>query len=67
MKKLLFIHGFSAKKEDNEYFIQYLKKHHNIDRPILSMGMSGSYEQAILCGATMIRPGSLIFGQRSYH
>ena len=31
MKKVLFIHGFSAKKEDNEYFIQYLKKHHNID------------------------------------
>ncbi len=31
MKKVLFIHGFSAKKEDNEYFIQYLKKQHNID------------------------------------
>lgn len=31
MKKVLFIHGFSAKKEDNEYFIQYLKKNHNID------------------------------------
>lgn len=31
MKKVLFIHGFSAKKEDNEYFIQYLKKHQNID------------------------------------
>lgn len=30
MKKVLFIHGFSAKKEDNEYFIKYLKKHKNI-------------------------------------
>ncbi len=51
-----------------QLFIDILqKKHHNIDIPILSMGMSGSYEQAILCGATMIRPGSLIFGQRSYH
>lgn len=48
-------------------FIDILqKKHHNIDIPILSMGMSGSYEQAILCGATMIRPGSVIFGKRNY-
>lgn len=31
MKKILFIHGFSAKQEDNEYLISYLKKHKNLD------------------------------------
>lgn len=30
MKTILFIHGFSAKKEDNEYFIKYMKKYKNI-------------------------------------
>ena len=31
MKKVLFIHGFSAKEEDNKYFVEYLRNHHNID------------------------------------
>lgn len=39
---------------------------HNIDMPICSMGMSGSWEIAIECGANMIRPGSAIFGHRNY-
>ena len=30
----------------------------------LSMGMSESYEQAVECGATMVRVGSAIFGKR---
>ena len=30
----------------------------------LSMGMSGDFEVAIRCGATMVRVGSLIFGPR---
>lgn len=33
----------------------------------LSMGMSGDYKIAIACGATSIRIGSAIFGQREYH
>ena len=33
-------------------------------RPILSMGMSGSYEAAILCGSDIVRVGSGIFGAR---
>lgn len=33
--------------------------------PILSMGMSGSYETAILCGSDIVRIGSGIFGARS--
>lgn len=30
MRKVLFIHGFSARQEDNDYFIKYLQKHKNI-------------------------------------
>ena len=41
-----------------------LSKHPEIS-PILSMGMSGSYEAAILCGADIVRIGSGIFGARS--
>lgn len=38
----------------------------NIDMRILSMGMSGDYPEAILEGATLVRVGSAIFGQRIY-
>jgi PLP dependent protein len=31
----------------------------------LSMGMSGDYKEAIAAGATMIRPGSILFGDRA--
>lgn len=33
----------------------------------LSMGMSHDYGYAMECGATMVRVGSLIFGERTYH
>lgn len=42
------------------------KKLDNIDMNILSMGMSGDYEQAILCGSNLVRIGSSIFGPRIY-
>ncbi len=32
--------------------------------PDLSMGMSGDLEEAVACGATMVRVGSAIFGER---
>ena len=32
--------------------------------PELSMGMTGDYEAAILEGATMVRIGTAIFGER---
>ena len=41
------------------------KLFHN-DFKYLSMGMSGDYEDAIACGATMVRVGSAIFGARHY-
>ncbi len=42
------------------------KKIDNIDMNILSMGMSGDYEQAILNGSNLVRIGSSIFGPRIY-
>ncbi|MFN0265108.1 YggS family pyridoxal phosphate-dependent enzyme [Tepidamorphus sp. 3E244] len=33
--------------------------------PVISMGMSGDYEQAVMLGATHVRVGSAIFGARS--
>ncbi len=50
----------------------FTKKSHNIIEPvfslapILSMGMSESYEIAIEEGATEVRVGSAIFGKRAY-
>ncbi len=42
------------------------KKLDNIPMNILSMGMSGDYEQAILNGSNLVRIGSSIFGPRIY-
>lgn len=39
------------------------KKIHNIDIPVLSMGMSDSFESAIVAGATMIRIGRGMFNK----
>jgi len=46
-----------------QFCAQRLAAHPGI-RPILSMGMSGSYEAAILCGSDIVRVGSGIFGAR---
>ena len=43
------------------------KKYDNVLVDVLSMGMSGDYEEAIACGSTMIRVGTAIFGARNYH
>jgi PLP dependent protein len=32
---------------------------------VLSMGMSGDYETAIRCGATLVRVGAALFGERN--
>ena len=57
------------KEEYLKYFQQtyqqvldiWTKKRHNIDRPIISMGMSDSYEEAILCGSDIVRVGRKLF------
>jgi pyridoxal phosphate enzyme (YggS family) len=42
------------------------KKYDNVSMDFLSMGMSGDFEDAITCGANMVRVGTAIFGPRSY-
>ena len=58
------------KKEDYlKYFGQtyakvldiWTKKFHNIGRPIISMGMSDSFEEAIACGSDIVRVGRGLF------
>lgn len=39
----------------------WTEKLHNIERPVFSMGMSQSYREAILEGATMVRVGRTLF------
>ncbi|MFA6948853.1 MAG: YggS family pyridoxal phosphate-dependent enzyme [Eubacteriales bacterium] len=72
------IMAMAPKCDTNEEYCRYFEKTyrifidisgkrlHNIDSPILSMGMSGSFEQAIACGSNMVRIGSAIFGGRVY-
>ena len=57
-------------KEDyNKYFRRtyklvldiWTKKRHNIDRPIISMGMSESFSEAIEEGSTVVRVGRRLF------
>ena len=43
------------------------KEYKNASMDELSMGMSGDFEAAIRCGATMVRIGSAIFGARNYN
>ena len=61
-------------KQLNEYFgTMYQsfidiksKKLDNIDRDVLSMGMSGDFEAAVANGSNIVRVGSAIFGARKY-
>jgi pyridoxal phosphate enzyme (YggS family) len=39
------------------------KKLHNIERPVISMGMSGSFEAAIAEGSTIVRIGRSLFAK----
>ncbi|BAY64229.1 alanine racemase domain-containing protein [Calothrix brevissima NIES-22] len=41
------------------------KNYHHIQMQHLSMGMSGDYEIAVAAGATMVRLGTILFGDRS--
>ena len=54
-------------KESYRIFLDFFaKKTHNIGEPVLSMGMSYSFECAIEEGADIVRLGSIIFGKRKY-
>lgn len=75
VKGLMTIAPYVECAEENRDFFAKLKKiyvdiiHKNIDNVFmeeLSMGMTGDYEVAITEGATYIRVGTGIFGERDY-
>ena len=41
-----------------------LEKRFERELPLLSMGMSGDYREAIACGSTVVRLGTCIFSDR---
>ena len=68
---LMTIPPFAAEAEDSRrYFVQLRELRDELERdfamrlPQLSMGMSGDYEVAIEEGATFVRVGTAIFGER---
>ncbi len=75
VKGLMTIAPFVENPEDNRIYFHNLKQlcvdinHKNIDNvymDILSMGMTNDYEIAIEEGATHVRVGTGIFGERIY-
>ena len=69
------MHRNTQNPEDNRIFFRNLRKlsvdiaQKNIDNvtmSVLSMGMTGDYEVAIEEGATHVRVGIGIFGERDY-
>lgn len=50
----------------SEMFALYGKCQQYAPLKTLSMGMSGDYEAAVRCGATLVRIGSALFGARYY-
>lgn len=75
IKGLMTVPPFVENPEDNrvhfrnmrQLFIDIKEKNiDNVDMNELSMGMSGDFEVAIEEGATMVRVGTSIFGERDY-
>lgn len=75
IKGLMTIAPFTDNQEDNRIYFKKLKQLSvdiksknidNVDMDELSMGMTGDYEVAIEEGATMVRVGTGIFGERNY-
>ncbi|WP_418431041.1 YggS family pyridoxal phosphate-dependent enzyme [Blautia sp.] len=75
VKGLMTIAPFVENAEENREVFRNLrklsvdieeKKFNNVTMAVLSMGMTGDYEGAIEEGATMVRVGTGIFGERDY-
>lgn len=73
---LMTIAPFVENGEENRVFFEKLRKLYvdiksknidNVNMCNLSMGMTGDYEAAIKEGATMVRVGTGIFGERQYN
>ncbi len=76
IKGLMTIAPYVEDPEENRVHFSRLKqlsvdiKNKNIDNvsmDVLSMGMTGDYQVAIEEGATMVRVGTGIFGERNYY
>lgn len=76
VKGLMTVAPFTENAEENRsYFIKMrqlcvdinTKNIDNVSMDVLSMGMTGDYEIAIEEGATMVRVGTGIFGERNYN
>ncbi len=76
IRGLMTIAPFIVNPEENRLFFQKLrqlsvdiqgKNIDNVNMSVLSMGMTGDYSVAIEEGATLIRVGTGIFGQRQSH
>ena len=52
-------------KNSKNYFIQLSKLNKSLELSEISMGMSADYLDAVECGSTFVRIGSIIFGDRS--
>lgn len=52
-------------EDSTKHFMQLADIAKNFNLPSLSMGMSNDYENALKCGATHIRIGTKIFGERN--
>ena len=75
IKGLMTIAPYVENSEENRLYFAKLKQiyvdiiHKNIDNVFmeeLSMGMTGDYEVAVEEGATLVRVGTGIFGERQY-
>lgn len=75
VRGLMTIAPFVEKAEDNRIIFNALQKLYvdisrknidNVHMDFLSMGMTGDYEVAVEEGATFVRVGTGIFGERSY-
>ena len=75
IKGLMTIAPYVENAEENKQYFEKLRQiyvdinHKNIDNVYmaeLSMGMTGDYETAIAEGATYVRVGTGIFGERFY-
>lgn len=75
VKGLMTIAPYVENPEENRQIFRQLKKIsvdidqkniNNINMSVLSMGMTGDYQVAVQEGATMVRVGTGIFGDRDY-
>lgn len=76
IKGLMTIAPFVSDPEENREYFQKMKQLSvdistknidNVSMEILSMGMTGDYEVAVEEGATYVRVGTGIFGERNYN